>query len=210
MDYSQYKILEFRRKFFKLLGAEISITDPNTNTLVGYIKMKAWKLRADISVFSDRSMQQAIVRIGGRQIVSLKPSYTVYDAVTQQAIVLLRLRALRTYLVRGHMDILDIQGNAYGYAQETSSQLAIMRRWLRLLPFGDYLELIFAFIPQTFDIMYAPNGATPLLAGRIVHRKNPIIVKMSLNTTEAQVALDPRINIAICTLLSILDANKNA
>jgi hypothetical protein len=210
MDYSQYKVLEFRRKFFKLLGAEISITDPSTNNPVGYIKMQAWRLRADISVFTDKSMQQAIVRVGGRQIVSLKPSYTVYEAATQQTIAVLRLRALRTYLVRGHMDILDTQDNPCGYVQETSSQLAIMRRWLRILPFGDYLELIFAFVPQTFDIMSAPNGATPQLAGRIVHRKNPIIVKMSLDTTDAQVSLDPHISIAICTLLSILDANKNA
>ena len=210
MDYSQYKILEFRRKFFKLFGPEISITDPNTTNLIGYIKMKAWRLRADISVFTDQSMQQAIVSISGRQIISLKPTYTIMDAVTRQPLVTLRFRALRTYLVRGHIDILDNQGNPYGYAQETSSQLAIMRRWLRIIPFGDLLELIFAFIPQTFDIMYAPNGATPQLAGRIVHRKNPIIVKMSLNTTEAQVALDPRINIAICTILSILDASKNA
>jgi hypothetical protein len=210
MDYSNYKILEFRRKFFKLLGAEISITDPSSNNLVGYIKMKAWRLRADISVFTDKSMQQAIVRIGGRQIVSLKPSYTVYENTSQQIIAVLRLRALRTYLVRGHMDILDAQGNPCGYAQETSSQLAIMRRWLNILPFGEYLELIFAFVPQTFDIMYGTNGAPPKLAGRIIHRKNPVIVKMSLNTTEAEVAVDPRISIAICTLLSILDANKNA
>jgi hypothetical protein len=210
MDYSQYKILEFRRKFFKLFGAEISITDPISSQLVGFIKMKAWRLRADISVFTDKSMQQSIVNISGRQIVSFKPTYTVSDAITQQPIVTLRFRALRTFLVRGHMDILDNLGNTYGYAQETSSQLAIMRRWLRLIPFGEYLELIFAFIPQTFDVMYAPNGAPPQLVGRIIHRKNPYIVKMSLNTTEAQVAIDPRINIAICTLLSILDANKDA
>jgi hypothetical protein len=210
MDYSRYKVLEFRRKFFKLLGAEISITDPASNDLVGYIKMKAWRIRADISIFTDKTMQQAIVRIGGRQIISLKPSYTVYEATSRQPIAVLRLRALRTYLVRGHMDILDARGNSCGYAQETSSQLAIMRRWLTILPFGDYLELVFAFIPQTFDIMYAPNGASPQLAGRIVHRKNPIIVKMSLNTTDAQITIDPKISIAICTLLSILDANKNA
>jgi hypothetical protein len=210
MDYSQFKILEFRRKFFKFFGPEISITDPGTNQLVGYIKMKAWKLRADINVFTDQSMQQSIVRISGKQIVSFKPSYNVYNAITGQPIITLRLRALKTYLLRGHMDILDNLGNPYGYVQETSSQLAIMRRWFGLIPFGDIIELIFAFVPQTFDIMYAPPGAAPQLVGRIVHRKNPIIVKMSLNTTEGQVAFDPHINIAICTLLSILDANKNS
>jgi len=42
MDYSRFSVLEFRRKFFKLFGAAITITDPETNTLVGYIKMKVW------------------------------------------------------------------------------------------------------------------------------------------------------------------------
>lgn len=211
MDYSLYKVLEFKRKFFKIFGAEISITEPNSDTLVGYIKMKAWRLRADIDVYKDRTMQQSVVRIGGKQIISFKPSYAVFDSVTQQQIVTLRFRALRTAFVRGHMDIIDMNGNDYGYVQETSSWLAVARRYFFLVPFiGEYIELLFAFVPQTFDIMYSPAGAAPQLAARIIHRKNPFIVKMSLNTTEAQVALDPRINIAVCTLLSILDANKNA
>jgi hypothetical protein len=209
MDYSQFKILEFRRKFFKLFGAEISIFDPNSNQLVGYIKMKAWRLNADIGVFTNKSMQQTIVNIGGRQLISFKPSYNILDAATNQPISTLRFRRLRTAFVRGYVDILDNQGNPYGYARETSSVLAIARRWLEVLPFGDYIALIFMFVPQTFDIMYAPNGAEPKLAGRIMHRKNPLIVKMSLNTTEAQVAIDPRINIGLCTVLSIRDANKN-
>jgi hypothetical protein len=209
MDYSQFKILEFRRKFFKIFGAEISITDPSSNRLVGYIKMKAWKLNADIGVFTDKSMQQAICNIGSRQLISFKPSYNILDTATQQPIATLVFRRLRTALVRGHVDIIDNQGNPYGYAQETSSILAIARRWLEILPLGDYIGLIFMFVPQTFDIMYAPNGNDPKIAGKIVHRKNPIIVKMSLNTNQAQISLDPRISIGLCTVLSIRDANKN-
>jgi hypothetical protein len=205
MDYSQYKVLEFRRKFFKLFGAAISIYEPAGNTLVGYIKMKAFKLRGDIRVYTDTTMQHEIVTIGGRQIVSFKPTYDVFDARNGAKIVTLRFRTLRTYFLRGHMDIFDVSGNPYGYVQETSNWLAIVRRYG-----GDILELILAFVPQKFDIIYAPDGATPQLAGKIVHRKNPLIVKMSLDTTMAQVNLDPRVNIAICTLLSILDASKNA
>lgn len=211
MDYSQFKVLEFRRKFFKILGASISIFDPNGNKLVGYIKMKAFKWRGDIRVYSDTSMQREIVHIGGKQIVSFKPSYEVTDSATNTPLVILRFRGLKTYFLRGHIDILDMSGNQYGYVQETSSQLAIIRRYFGIIPYvGVLLELILAFVPQTFDIMYAPAGAAPQLAGSIVHRKNPLVVKMSLNTTAAQISLDARINIAICSLLSILDANKNA
>jgi hypothetical protein len=210
MDYSQYKVLEFRRKFLKIFGASITIFDGSSNNAVGYIIMKAFRLRSDIRVYRDRAQQQELVRIGGKKIVSFKPTYEVFNSTTSQSLITLRFQGLRSYLYRVHIDLLDEKGNPYGYVQETSSTLAIMRRWLGLLPFGDLIELIFAFVPQTFTIMYAPDASQPQVAGYIVHRKNPIIVKMSLNTTQAQVAIDPHISIAICTILSILDANKNA
>jgi hypothetical protein len=210
VDYTQFKVLEFRRKFFKFFGASITIFDGSTGNAVGYIIMKAFRLRGDIRVFADKEQHQELVHIGGRQIVSFKPSYDVTDSATGQQLITVRFQSLRSYLYRVRVDLLDASGSQYGYVQETSSQLAIMRRWLGLLPFGDYLELIFAWVPQTFDIMYAPGGETPQIAGKITHRKNPVIVKMSLDTTQAQTNIDPRINIAVCTILSILDANKNA
>ncbi len=209
MDYSQYRILEFRRKFWKFFGADISILDPNTNQLIGFIHQKAFRLKTDIGVYTDKSQQQSIVRVGGRQIISFKPKYSIFDGSTGQELVALQFGALKSYLVRWHISMFDPLGNPYGYVQETSSSLAILRRWIGVV-FGDLGELVLAFVPQTFDIMYAPNGATPQLAGRIVHRKNPIIVKLSLDTTQAQIMLDPRINIAVCSLLCIVDANKNA
>ena len=209
MDYKQYKRLEFRRKFWKLFGADISIFEPDSNQLVGFIHQKAFRLKTDISVYTDTSQQQSIVRIGGRQIISFKPKYGIFDPSTGQELVALQFGALRSYLVRWHINILDSQGNPYGYVQETSSSLAIMRRWIGTV-FGDLGELVLAFVPQTFNIMYAPNGAPPQLAGTVVHRKNPVIVKLLLDTSQAQVVPDPRVTIAVCSLLCIVDANKNA
>jgi hypothetical protein len=210
MDYSKYKKIEFRRKFFKLFGAEISIFDPVSETLIGYIKMKVFSLRGDVRVFTDKSMQTEIVRIGGRQVISLQKVYDIYDSKTGALLIAIKQKSLRSYFVRDHMDIVDSSGQQYGYVQETSSTLALVRRWIAILPYiGDIIELIFAFVPQTFDVMYDPVGATPQLAGNIVHKKNPVVVKMSLDTTNAKVILDPRINIAIVSLLSILDASKN-
>jgi hypothetical protein len=210
MDYTQYSNLEFRRKFFKLFGASITIYESASNTAVGFITMKAFRLRSDIRVFRDSAQQQELIRIGGKKMISFKPTYDVFDSQTSQQLITIRFKSLRSYLYRVHVDLLDDQGNIYGYVQETSSWLAITRRWFGLLPFGDFIELIFAFIPQTFTVMYAPNGQNPQSAAYITHRKNPAIVKMSLDTTRTQTKIDPRINIAICTILSILDANKNA
>jgi hypothetical protein len=105
-------------------------------------------------------------------------------------------------------DILDGNGGQFGYIQETSGFLALLRRWIGLI--NDLVALVLVFVPQTFDVYYAPNGKSPQLVGKIVHRKNPIIVKMSLDMTEAQVAIDPKINLAACTLLCLRDINKNA
>jgi hypothetical protein len=82
MDYSQYSNLEFRRKFFKLFGASITIIEATSNTAVGFINMKAFRLRSDIRVFRDQAQQQELIRIGGKKVISLKPTYDVFDSTT--------------------------------------------------------------------------------------------------------------------------------
>jgi len=134
MDYSHFKQLEFKRKFFQFTSAQISIFDPASNALVGYVKMKIFKLRSDIRVYTDMTMQREIVRIGARQIFGFKPVYNILDSNNGMVLSAMRFRSLRTYLLRGHIDLLDAQGNQYGYVQETSSQLAVMRRWVGVIP----------------------------------------------------------------------------
>jgi hypothetical protein len=208
MDYTQYPILEFRRKFFKIFGAEISIVDPATDQLVGYIKMKMWSLKGDVRVFTDQSMTTEIVRIGGRQKISMQKVYDVFDSTSGVKIASIRQKSLRSFFVRDHMDILDGNDNIFADVQETSSELAIIRRWIAIIPYiGPLIELILMFVVQTFTISYDPNA--PQLMGNITHKKNPFIVKMTLDTTNAQMKLDPRINIAVVSLLSVLDASKN-
>lgn len=209
MDYSQYKKLEFRRNFIAV-APKIKITDPLTGKLVGFIKMKLWSLRGDVRVYTDETMQHEIVRIGGRQVISLNKIYNIYDSTNNSPIISIRQNSLKSVFVRNHMDITDDKGNQYGYIQETSSALAIFRRWIEIVPYvGPLIGMVLLFVPQKFDIMYSPSAGSPQLAGRVVHRKSPVIVKMSLDTTMAQVTLDPRICIAAVSLLSILDAEKN-
>lgn len=210
MDYSQYGSLEFRRKFFKIFGAEISIFDPKSNNIIGYIKMNAWSLKGDVRVFTDKSMQQEIVRIGGRQFISLQKVYDIFDSHTGAKIASIRQKSLRSVLLRDHMDVIDAAGNSYGFVQETSGTLALVRRWIGLMPVvGPLAELILMFVVQTFTINYDPQGNAPQLVGNITHKKNPLVVKMTLNTIQGQTKFDPRLNIAIVSLLSVLDASKN-
>ena len=210
MDYSQLKHLELRRKFWKIAGAEIYINDPTSQQEVGYIKMKAWKLREDIRIFTSRTMQQELVAIHARQIIDFGATYDVTDSASGKPFYSLRRKGLKSTFVRDHWDLLDTAGNAFGSIQETSSGLALARRWLEILPYGDIIGLIFSFVPQTYVITTRQADGSEALAANIIHRKNPVIVKMSVDTTAAQIPVHPYITLSCAAMLSILDAAKNA
>ena len=204
---TQYSRLEFRRKFWKWFGAEINVTDPATEQSVGYIKMKAWKLREDVRLFSDQTMQTEIIRINARQIIDFGATYDITDSATNLPLASLRRKGWKSALVRDYWEILDTTGTVIGEVKETSGTLALMRRWLGTI--SDLFDLIFMFVVQTYTINDTRTG-TPVQAASIIHRKNPAVVKMGLDATNNHANMDPRILIAATALLSIMDAAKNA
>jgi len=209
LDYAQFKQLEFRRKFWKVVGADISVTDPQSGHEIGFIHMKAWKLREDIRLFTDRSRQQEILQIHARTIIDLGATYDVLAGNPPVPQFSLRRKGLKSMFVRDHWDLLDNNGNVFGELQETSSTLALARRWIEVLPFGEIVGLVFAFVPQSYAIRtLLPDGGKALMA-TITHRKNPFIVKMLLDTTGAQVPVHPHVTMSAGALLSVVDAAKN-
>lgn len=210
MDFSNYQQIEFRRKFWKVFGASIDIIDPVTGVTLGYTKMKAFKLKEDISIYTDRTETQEYLRIKARNIIDFGTTYDVYEPTNDKPVISLRRKGLRSTFVRDYWNIADADGVQSGYIQETSSTLAILRRWLGLVPFvGPILELVFAFLPQTYSIYHGVAGSEALV-GTIEHRKNPFIVKMGLTFTAGESAFDKRFGVAATSLLAIVDANKSS
>jgi len=206
MDFSQYKTLEFRRKFFKIFGAEISIIEPENHRLVGFVKLKAWRLREDIRIYSDKTRSQELMGINARQIIDFGATYDVTDSTTAEPLFSVRRKGLKSTFVRDHWDINNVAGEVIGALQETSSGLALARRYVGIIPIlGEIIDLFFAFIPQTYSIL--DNHKT--IIATITHRKNPFIVKMRLDIHKTSNVIDPRVGIAIATLLSVIDASKN-
>lgn len=210
MDYAQYKQIEFRRKFWKFFGAEIFVSNPGSGHDIGYIKMKAWKLREDIRLYTDRTMQQEVFQIHARQIIDFGATYDVLAGTPPQPYMSLRRKGLKSAFVRDHWDLLDNAGNVFGSVQETSSGLALARRWLEILPYGELIGLAFSFVPQTYTICTTQPDGRAAVMGTITHRKNPFIVKMLVDTSAAEVPVQPYITMAAASLLSIIDASKNA
>lgn len=208
MDYGSYKKIEFRRKFWKILGVDISVYDGDSDNLIGFINQKTLMLKPDVFFYTDDTKQTSVLNLKKQTLAKFNPNYTMTD--TEKGIDLgsLQFNDFKSFLSRWHIDIKDKDGNSFGYVNETSSFLAILRRWVGLI--NDFAELVLAFVPQTFEIYYAPNGENPQLVGKIVHRKNPFIVKLGLDLSEGQTTIDPKINLAVCTLLCLRDINKNA
>jgi hypothetical protein len=204
MDYTQHKILEFRRKFFVIVGAKITVADPQNDRTVGFIQMKAWKLREDVRLYSDESATNEIIRIHARNIIDFGGTYDVYDSKTSATLFSLRRKGLKSSFVRDHWDVLDHSDATIGDVQETSKGLAFVRRWLEIIPIvGPFIDLALAFAPQTYSISMGGQQVAV-----ITHRKNPFIVKMSLDRSMDTTNADPRISIAATSLLSIIDASK--
>lgn len=210
MDYSQFKKLEFRRKFWKIVGADISVTDTSNQQEVGFIHMQAWKLREDVRLFTDRTRQREIMRIHARQIIDISATYDVVDGTTNQPVFAMRRKGIKSLFVRDHWDLLDNNGGVFGEVIETSDTLAIIRRWIEIIPYiGPIIGLALAFVPQTYNINLRQADGSSKLAGNITRTKNPFLVRMVLDTSTAQDQTHPFVPLAATTMLTVVDIAKN-
>lgn len=206
MDYSAYKKLEFRRKFFRIFGAAIDITDPETEQLVGFIEMQAWKLREDIRVYSDKNKSKELFRIHARNIIDFGVTYDVFDSQSNEQIFSMRRKGLKSTFVRDQWEIKDASDKQIGELKETSSGLALVRRYTDLIPFvGPFIDLAMSFWPITYSVF----DGTGQVTANLTHQRNPFIVKFLLERTETTSSLDPRIPVALTGMLSVIDAGKN-
>jgi hypothetical protein len=169
--------------------------------------MKAWKLKEDVRLFAIDG-QTEVLRLKARNIIDFSPTFDAFASQQPQPSFAMKRRGMKSTFVRDHWDILGADSKAIGYIQETSSGLALVRRWIELIPFGGILGLILVFVAQTYSLILFTD-AGEYTAATIIHKKNPVLVKMSLDSTAAPEWYNPLWGIAATSLLSILDATKN-
>ena len=74
-----------RRKFFKIFGEAFHIYDEAGQVLF-YTKMKAFKLKEDLRVFTGEDMQEQVLSIQARNILDISATYDVTDPQTGQKV----------------------------------------------------------------------------------------------------------------------------
>jgi uncharacterized protein YxjI len=179
-----------RRKFFKLFGGAFHIYDEADN-VVFYSKMKAFKLKEDLRLFTGEDMNEEVISIKARSILDFGATYDVTDSKSGQKVGALRRKALKS-IFRDEWAILDVNDQEVGKVVEESLALALVRRFLTNL------------IPQTF---VGTVGESPVFSFK--QRFNPFIQKIDLDfSADTQGKLDRRLGIAASVLMCAIEGRQ--
>src|SRR6185503_8752410 len=94
-----------RKKVLKLFGGAFHIYGPG-GELLFYSKMKAFKLREDIRLYTGEDMQTEVLTIQAREIFDFSATYDVVDATSGERVGALRRKGGRS-MIRDEWAILD-------------------------------------------------------------------------------------------------------
>ncbi len=203
-----------RQKVFKLLGEAFHVYDPAGNVVL-YCKLKAFKLREDISLFAGEGESLPVMKIKARHIIDWSAAYDVLDLTADasggeafspgQTLQYathpdggVKIGALRrkgfTSLVRDAWEILGPDDRVIGTIQEDSAAKAFIRR---------FVDMAAAFMPQVF---HAEIGGRRVMEMR--QNFNPFVRKMQCEFSGGGEGLDRRLGLAAAVLLMAIEGRQ--
>lgn len=169
----------FRRKVLRFFGGEFNIYDADGN-LVMYSEQKAFKLKEDIHIYTEKQMSNEVLNIRARQRIDFGATYDVIDAPSGERIGALRRKGLKSML-RDEWLFLDSQDQEIGTIKEDNVAMALIRRaglsWL---------------LPQRYTISVQGQCVASLK-----QHFNPFVLKYILDlSNDHEKRLDTRLAVA--------------
>ncbi|HEY5586546.1 MAG TPA: hypothetical protein VIK78_18905 [Ruminiclostridium sp.] len=187
-EQNQYLI---RKKVLSLVGAKFHIFDSKGQVIM-YSKMKAFKLKEDIRIYSNEDMKEELLTIHARGIIDFSAIYDVTDPKTGEKVGALKRKGLKS-IMKDEWIIMNKDDMEIGFIKEDSLALALLRRVLTNL------------VPQKYDVEI--NG---IKICKFIHKFNPFVTKMDIDfTTDTGILLDRRLGIAAGILLCAIDGKQN-
>lgn len=156
----QYTI---RRKIFKLFGGAFHIYDASGH-IVGYTKMKAFKLKEDLRMYESERMQKEIFSIQARNVIDFAATYDVVAGGVP--VGAFQRKGLKSIL-KDEWFILDTADRKIGLITEDNAALALVRRFLCNL------------VPQSFNCQV---GGEKVCVFK--QHFNPFVMKMTVEFTD--------------------------
>jgi len=180
-----------RRKILKLFGAAFHIYDPQGN-VVFYSKLKAFKLKEDIRIYTGEDMREEVLVIKARKILDFSSAYDVVDPITNEKVGVLKRKGFKSIL-KDEWIMMDANDQDIGLIKEDSTALALLRRFLT----G-------SLIPQKY---YGEIDHNPVCTFK--QNFNPFVVKINLDfSPDTNNLLDRRLGIAAAVLLCAIEGKQ--
>ena len=191
MDPYQHFRYYAKKKFLKLFGGEIRIYDEERTQLLFFVQQKAFKLKEDITVYTDESKTGELLKIQARRILDFSAAYDVIDARRDMKVGALRRRGFQS-LVRDKWEILDVNDIPIGEIIEDSALKAFIRRFLTNL------------IPQVFLIQLEQSSV-----GIVKQTFNPFVpqYRADFSMDEGR-RLNRQMGIAAVILLQVIEGRQ--
>ncbi|QDT63699.1 hypothetical protein [Calycomorphotria hydatis] len=186
MSAAEYTI---RKKVFALLHGHFEIFNAEGNQ-VGYSRQKAFKLKEDIRVYRDESMQEEWMTIKARSIIDFSASYEVVSSTTGETLGVLQRKGLSS-IIRDEWIVLDENEEQVGTIKEDSLGLALLRRFASNL------------IPQSFTLSDNAGNEFAEFRGHF----NPFVQKLTV-TVDEDCPLNPFVPLAAGILLVAIEGRQ--
>ncbi|WP_405110055.1 hypothetical protein MHH28_32505 [Paenibacillus sp. FSL K6-1217] len=179
-----------RKKIFSVIGGKLHIYNDSGELLL-YSQMKAFRLKEDISLYTDETMSRELLRIKARNVIDFSTTYDVFDSETGETVGSLRRKGLKS-IVKDEWVILDTHDNEIGSIKEDNAFLALLRR-------------VVALIPQKYNLEIG-NLEIPAFRQNF----NPFVTKITADfSDDRQGVLDRRLGMAAAILLCLVEGKQD-
>jgi uncharacterized protein YxjI len=182
-----------RRQVIKLFGGAQRIYDPSGEIAL-YSKLKSFRIREDIRLYTDESMAIEVLRIATKSILDISGAYDVFDSISNERVGALKRKGLKS-IFKDEWTILDEQNNEIGKIVEDSTLKAMIRR------VADDISFL---LPQKYHAQ---------IAGREVatyeQNFNPFVYKLKIDfSMDSEAILDRRLGLAAAVLLMAIEGKQ--
>ena len=179
-----------RRKVFTLAGGAFHFYD-GEGRLVLYSKLKAFRLKEDIRLFTGEDMREELLAIHARKVLDISATYDVTDSRTGERVGAIQRKGMRS-LLRDEWILRDGADQEIGLVREDSMGRALLRRFLTNL------------VPQSFDIQVMGQKVAT-----VRQNFNPFVLKLTVDfNLDPTGLLDRRLGLAAVLLLCAVEGRQ--
>ncbi|MGH3053046.1 MAG: hypothetical protein ACRDM8_08825 [Gaiellaceae bacterium] len=110
---------------------------------LAFVRQKKLAIKEDIRFFADESEQEELFRLKARQVIEIRGRYDVLTPDGARVGTLEKVFGIS--LLRSTWRILDANEAEVATAREKSFPMALLRRGIDLVPYGEFVPVLFQF-----------------------------------------------------------------